>query len=520
MPKQHRRKFMKQSIAAATLAGVSSAKCLAVDDAPGASDLMFATATGALHAIQRRRVSSVELITETFSRIEKYNSKINAFVTLVEEQAMERARKADAALAKGESWGPLHGLPILVKDSYQTAGVKTTCGSQLLSGFVPSKNAVAVERLLAAGAIMIGKTNLPEFAGDIQSFNKVAGTTNNPWNLDRTPGGSTGGGAAALAAGIGYLEIGSDIGGSIRTPAHFCGVYGLKPTLNVVPLDGHIPPPPGQVDAFIELPVSGPLARSAKDLQLELEIIAGPTALEAKAYSWRLPAPRHKQLQDYRIGYVLDDPFCPVTPEVKAVLEKAVDALRSAGATLIEGWPTGVSPSKSYEVYIKLLAATFSVMQTQEELDHLASLTEDHVAFENGKQWEKGLTFSHVQWLKVAPNRIRERQTWQSYFKGVDAFLMPTDFTTAIAHDHSMPLLDRVVKTSQGDRAYLDLTAWIHFATLTGNPAVVAPVGFATDGLPVGIQIMGPFLEDATPIHLAELMESVTGRFQPPQGYA
>ncbi len=518
MPKQHRREFMKHATAAVAFACLSSAKSDAVDTSDG-NDWAFAPATDALDAIREKRVSSIELITETFARIQAYNPKINAFVTLLEEQAMERAREADAVLAKGDSWGPLHGLPILVKDSYQTAGVKTTCGSELLATFVPLKNAVAVERLLEAGAIMVGKTNLPEFAGDMQTFNKLAGTTNNPWNLERTPGGSTGGGAAALAAGIGFLEIGSDIGGSIRTPAHFCGIYGLKPSLNVVPLDGHIPPPPGQVDAFVELPVSGPLAQSAKDLQLELEIIGGPTKLEAKAYSWRLPAPRHKRLRDYRIGFVLDDPFCPVTPDVRTVLENAIVSLRSAGATLIEGWPTGVTPDKSYEVYMKLLAATFSVAQTKDELDHLASLPKDHLAFEDGKLWEEGSTFSHVDWLKVAPERIRQRQRWQSYFKDVDAFLMPTAFTTAIAHDHSMPQLDREIDTSQGARAYTDLLAWIHFATLTGNPAVVAPVGLAADGLPVGIQIIGPYLEDATPIHLAELMETLTGGFQAPEGF-
>ena len=258
---------------------------------------------------------------------------------------------------------------------------------------------------------MIGKTNLPEFAGDMQSFNEVAGTTNNPWDLDRTPGGSTGGEAAALAARIGFLEIGSDIGGSIRTPAHFCGIYGLKPTLNVVPLDGHIPPPPGQLDAFVELPVSGPLARSAKDLQLELEIIADPATLKAKAYSWRLPPPRHKRLRDYRIGYVLDDPFCPVTSEVETVLQDTIDALRSAGPTLIKGWPTSVTASESYEVYTKLLAATFSVAQTKDELDHLASLSKDHLGYEVGKHFEEGSTLSHVDWLKVAP------MAWQLGFE-------------------------------------------------------------------------------------------------------
>ncbi len=248
----------------------------------------FSSAHDALRALREGTVSSRELTQIVYQRIRTHNPKVNTFVTLVEDLAMERARQADEARASGKNWGRLHGLPVLIKDAFETAGIRTTCGSRELERNVPKDDAVAVARLKAAGAIVVGKTNLPEYAGDLQSYNEVAGTTNNPWNAGRTPGGSTGGGAAALAAGFGFLELGSDIGGSIRTPCHFCGVYGHKPTLNVVPTRGHIPPLPGTVETATDLNVAGPMARSAQDLILELEVLGGVRPEEALAYRWQL----------------------------------------------------------------------------------------------------------------------------------------------------------------------------------------------------------------------------------------
>ena len=310
-------------------------------------DPSFGTACEALQAIREGVISSTELLAHTFARIEKYDSRIHAFITMNEDEARTLAREADAALAQGTSWGPLHGLPILIKDSFATAGLRTTSGSKMLRTNVPVEDAVAVARLKKAGAIIVGKTNLPEFAGDMQSFNEIAETTNNPWDLSRTPGGSTGGGAAALAAGFGFMELGSDIGGSIRIPSHFCGVYGHKPTLNLVSLIGHIPPLPGEWSPEQDLGVAGPMARSARDLRLELEVIAGPASEEVQAYRWVIPAARGARLKDYRIGYVSDDPFCPVSPEVKESLVQAIESLRRAGADLTEGWPEGYDPGKA-----------------------------------------------------------------------------------------------------------------------------------------------------------------------------
>src|SRR5690606_37586313 len=217
------------------------------------------------------------------------NPALNAIVATDIEAARERARAADAALAAGESWGPLHGVPITIKDTFEVAGMPTTAGAKELRDHRPSSNAVAVQRLLDAGAIVFGKTNVPLYAGDLQTYNEVYGSTSNPWDLHRTPGGSSGGAAAALAAGLTALELGSDIGGSIRTPSHFCGVCGLKPSYGIIPSRGHIPGPPGTLSEA-DISVTGPMARSVDDLELALDILAGPDTPAAKGWRLELPA--------------------------------------------------------------------------------------------------------------------------------------------------------------------------------------------------------------------------------------
>src|SRR5262249_6175646 len=224
-----------------------------------------------------------------------------------------------------------------------------TAGAPQFANHVPARDAVVVARLRAAGAVILGKTNVPRLASDWQSYNEIFGVSNNPWDVTRTPGGSSGGEAAALAAGLTYLSVGSDIGGSIRVPAHFCGVYGHKPTLNVVPVRGHIPPPPNAVPGPADLAVAGPLARSAADLKAVLEILGGPDSEDATAYRWSLPPARGARLSDYRVGYVVDDPLCPVSEDVKELMTRAVEALRKGGAQLEEGWPTGVKPAEQYD---------------------------------------------------------------------------------------------------------------------------------------------------------------------------
>lgn len=475
-------------------------------------DTAFGTASQAAQAIRSGAISSSELTEHVFKRIKKHNPKINAFVTLIEEQALAQAKQADELLASKKATGRLHGVPIVIKDTFMTAGVRTTAGSKYYEKYVPKEDAVAVARYKQAGAIMLGKTNLPEFAGDWQAYNQVAGTTNNPWDVTRTPGGSTGGGAAAIAAGLGFLELGSDVGGSIRVPSHFCGVYGHNPTYDVVPFRGHIPPVPGTV-APMEFPVAGPLARSAEDLKLALEIIGGPVGHKAIAYKWSLPAPRKKRLQDYRIGYVADDQFCPLDSSVKSVMADAIDALQKKGANLTEGWPNGIDPKKSYDCYMFLLGGILTVGYPDSMVKEMAEIAK------TGNLYAKGATALYRDFMRQTEQRFRMLESWQEYFKSFDAFLLPVAFVPAFEHNHNGPMETRKLKTSEGERDYYDMSKWINFAILTGCPATVAPIGLTKSGLPVGIQIMGPYLEDATPIDIALKMADVTGGFKAPPGY-
>ncbi len=510
-----RRSFLKAAAGTSVLAPfirrMPITSAAAVDFDPD-----FGTASQAVRAIRSGVISARELTEHVYTRIRKHNPAINAFITLIEEQAMARAGQADEALAAGKTWGALHGIPIVVKDTFETAGVRTTSGSKLLENHVPGQDAIAVDRLKSAGAIILGKTNLPEFASDLQSYNEVAGTTNNPWDVSRTPGGSTGGGAAALASGMGFLELGSDIGGSIRTPAHFCGVYGHKPSLEIVPMQGHIPPPSGTITLPADLAVAGPLARSAQDLMLELEIVGGPPSLEAVTYRWSLPSPRGSRLKDYRIGYVLDDPFCPVTPEVKEVLAGAVDALGKAGVELTQGWPEGVNPQAAFDAYLPLLAAW--IVLSDEEIELMRQSLDSPWQY-YARNWLEGYESSHRRWMERSQERLKARQIWQDYFKTHDAFLMPENFVPAFPHAHNLTFFERTVSTSQGERQYGDMLRWIVVPTLTGCPATVAPAGRTRAGLPVGIQIMGPYLEDATPIHFAGALADLIGGFEPPPGF-
>jgi amidase len=477
------------------------------DSKSASQDLDFASALQAAEAIRNKRVSSVELTRRTFERIDRLNPQINAFTYQLREAALAQAKKADDAQSRGESLGVLHGVPVHVKESFGVAGHPCTWGLAPLRDSKAPRNSEVVERLLRAGAVLIGATNVPVQLMDWQSYNPIYGTTNNPWDVKRTPGGSSGGTAAALAAGLGYLSAGSDIGGSIRVPAHFCGIYGHKPTLDLVNLDGHQPGGGPILPGFSTLlAVAGPMARSADDLLAALKLMGGPFAWDAKAWKWDLPASRAQSLKAFRVGYVLDDPSAPPLPEVKAILEQVIERLGRAGATLKPGWPSGYRHTDLFNNYrFHLMAFLFSVSPPEEQKEWTKS----------GDPDTAGRT-PFARWQTENIRRLEFRAQWQSYFEEVDVFLSPVAYAEAFPHDHSEPQEKRTIVTSSGARPYMDLLKWIAPATLTGCPATVAPVGRTRAGLPVGIQIMGPFWEDATPITFARLLAQEIGGFTPP----
>ena len=482
--------------------------------APSPADrLEFASALDAAEAIRKKQISSYELTQQTFARIDKFNPQLNAFAYQLREDSLLRAKQADEAQAGGKSLGVFHGVPVHVKESFAVAGHPCTWGIPALKDSKAPSDSEVVTRLRGAGAVLIGATNVPIALGDWQSYNQIYGTTNNPWDVKRTPGGSSGGSASALAAGLGYLSVGSDIGGSIRVPAHFCGVYGHKPTLDLVDMQGHSPGGQHQAPGFSTLlAVGGPLARSAEDLLAALRLLGGPADYSAKAWKWALPAARHESLREFRIGYVLDDPYCPVTPETSAVLENAIQKLEKAGATLKQGWPARFKLEELNQNYrFHLDAFTFST-EPQEQREG-----ERKEAAASGKA-VPGLA-SFADWQQQNFRRLWYRAQWQSYFDEFDVFLSPVAFTTAFAHDHSEPIDKRKIATVDGPRDYDDFLSWIAPATLTGCPATIAPVGLGEGGLPVGLQIMGPYWEDGTPIIFAKLLAQVLGGFAAPPGY-
>ncbi|MEU4287687.1 amidase family protein [Kribbella sp. NPDC026596] len=406
-------------------------------------------------------------------------NRVNAVVETRGEFALRAADAADAAVAEGREVGPLHGVPMTVKECFNVAGMRTTWGVPAFAEYVAERDATVVERLGQAGAIIVGKSNVHTMLADFgQTANEIYGRTNNPADLTRTPGGSSGGGAAALAAGLSYLEYGSDLVGSIRLPAAYCGVYGLKPTAGLVPLDGfQVPGPPAVPNEFPNLSTIGPLARSAADLRTALRLTGGPEA----PYSWKLRPARRERLADFRVGVVTDHPAAPVSSEVGDVLSDTIDRLGRSGAKIVEGWPEGVEPAEQAEAFGFQVGLFFTL--------------------HGGAPASASL----VEVIEQERRRVAARMRWQQYFDDVDVFLCPTSFTTAFPHD-DRPFEERTITTSYGEQRYDAQVFWIAHASLTGHPALSMPIGRTPSGLPVGGQVIGPWHEDDTAITFAELL--------------
>ena len=484
------------------------------------TELAFKSATELAAAIRAKEISSRELLDLYLARVETHNPKVNAVVTVDEEGARQRALEADEALARGEVWGPLHGLPMTLKDAFETAGMRTTGGTPDYRDHVPTVDADVTARVRAAGAVIFGKTNMPVGGVDWQSFNPVFGCTNNPWDLGRTPGGSSGGSSAALAAGLTGFEVGSDLAGSIRWPSHCCGVYGLKTSYRIISPRGHVPPAPGTL-APMDLAVMGPMGRSADDLDLGLDVLAGPDPVRAAAWRLELPAPPATSLAEARVAVWLNDDFCPVDDEVVAVLQGAVDAVRDAGATVDQS-ARPVEMGEAVQLYYGLLMALGGAMSGDEEFAAMVELaaTAPDDDMSDSVLMARGITQRVRDWQQLNEQREQVRARWASFFDDFDVLLCPVAPTPAFPHDHNPDESARRIVVNGEERPYVDtVVPWAGLLTMPYLPSVMAPVGLTGGGLPVGIQVVAPYLHDRTAIHFARQLADLVGGFVPPPGY-
>ena len=483
------------------------------------SEWSFKTAVETSAALAAKKVSAVELAQDAIGRIERHDGKINAICVRDFERGLAAARAADAELARGVK-KPLLGIPMTVKESYNVAGLPTTWGNPAQKDFTPTEDALPITRVKDAGGVILGKTNVPLGLGDWQSYNEIYGTTNNPFDLGRTPGGSSGGSSAALAAGYGPLSIGSDIGGSLRVPAFHCGVYAHKPTFDLVAMRGHTPPPVPPLPSNRDLSVIGPMARGAADLSLLLDAMAGPDPLDAgKAYRLELPAARHSELKNFRVLLIDTDPVMPTGAAVRGTLDRLAAGLTKSGVRIDRSSPLLPDFAASTRLYMRMLmsflAASFAPEVYAGAQAAAAALPADDTSL--AAERLRGIALSHREWLMADGGRSRLRAQWREVFKTYDAVICPIMPTQAYPHDHSDDQEKRRISIDGKDYVYPDQLSWPGIATLPGLPSTAIPTGFAPDGLPVGVQIVGPWLEDRTPLKLAELIEREFGGFVPPK---
>jgi amidase len=450
-------------------------------------------------------------------RIEQHDAALNAVVVRSFEAALARAREADQAQARGESWGVLHGLPMTVKEAFDVPGMPTTWGFETFKSNIPKQAAQAVQRLLDAGAIVLGKTNVPVALGDWQTFNPVYGTTNNPWDIQRGPGGSSGGSAAALAAGLTPLELGSDIGASIRNPAHYCGVYGHKPSWGVVSMAGHELPGVACID-HLDIGVVGPMSRSAQDLRLTMDVLASPLQLFGlhgwQAAQWRKP---RRELKDLRIGFIFDDEQAPVDAQIQDQLKALAEFLKRQGfAIMMNSKP--VESASSHRTYMHLLRAATGAMlddASYEQMKRRADASDPSLDTIRERTW-RGSALSHRDWFKFDQHRAQLRTQWQQYFESVDLLIAPIATSTAFAHNHVGERWERMITVNGKPQPSTDSLFWAGLPGVVGLPATAIPIGLSHEGLPIGSQIIGPALSDPQCIDMAQWLEKEWYGFVPP----
>jgi amidase len=474
-------------------------------------DFLDRDATDQLAALTAKRVSAVELLKASLARHERTHPRLNAVIAVGAERALERAAAVDDLRMRGEAVGLLAGLPMTVKDTLDVVGLPASSGLKHLRQR-QADDASAVKHARHAGAVIWGKTNTPVMAGDWQTFNGLYGTTNNPWDEARTPGGSSGGAAAALAARVTALEIGSDIGGSLRVPASFCGVYSHKPTWGLVDQRGHVPPSPGSWSQR-DLNVVGPMARSARDLRLLLSVIEdGPLGAKAP------PA----DLKDAKIALWLDEPSFPLDPEVRAALESFAAELTAAGAQVTPIASPAHMPTlmSAYQVLLGAVLGEDMPAATLRGMERMRGLARWQLARGAGPTSTAAMTLAytatHREWMAADAVRARLRHEIGGIFARFDVILAPIAPLAAFPHDHRPFTRRRLVASDGGAMPYASMLNWISLATALHLPATAIPAGPAASGLPVGAQLIGPLHGDARTLAIAQAIEENVRGFTPP----
>jgi amidase len=468
--------------------------------------------------LRRREISSEELTRYFIDRIERLDHAINAIVVRDFDQALEAARRADLELARGDTTRALLGLPITIKESFDVSGLPTTWGSPHHRTNIAARDSEVTKRYRIAGAHLLGKSNVPFMLRDFQTDNVLFGRTRNPWDTARTCGGSSGGGAAAVAAGLTALDHGSDLGGSVRNPAHFCGVYSHKPTWDIVPMQGTTVP---DVHSLPDMGVVGPIARSAEDLRLALGVVAGAEPLRAPAWRLELPPPRHTSLRGLRVALWPNDAVSPVDAEIRERVQHLADVLTRSGAVVSDRARPAFDPAAYRQAYVALVNSLIgaNVSDDEYEQNKLRAAEFDPTDTSKPAAVARTLVLDHRAWLNYHSQRMRLRECWRRFFDDWDVLVCPIMATTAFEHD-DRPMMERVVMVDGAPRPYFEQVFWASLATLAYLPATAFPIHPAKQGLPIGLQAIGPDFADYTTIEFTRLVAEEIGGFRGPIGFA
>jgi amidase len=479
------------------------------------TDLGFLPASRLTRMVRRGDIGCLEMLDHFIERVERLNPQLNAVVVKDYDRARKRARALDRT--RGDQRGALLGIPMTVKESFDVAGTPTTWGQKERVNHKAAEDALAVKRLEAAGAVVFGKTNVPVNLADWQSFNPVYGATNNPWHEAHTPGGSSGGSAAATAAGLTGLELGSDIGGSIRVPAHYCGIFGHKPTWGLIPPRGHSL---SGAAAMTDISVIGPLTRSAEDLALALDALYGPDSAETQL-TFRLPPPGNKRFSDLRIAVWSSQPGHTTDAETTGLLDDLAKFLRSAGAKVSRTARPAFDPNEAFHLYLKLLYAALSGRAGAAELERTRAAVRKLKADDMSADavMIRGVDMTHREWLGLNERRHQLRRVWSAFFQDWDVLLCPVIASPALPHMQEGETWERSHVIDGVEIPYNDMLFWPGLTCGYHLPASVAPLGMSKSGLPIGVQIVGPLYGDRLTIHVAGLLEKTWRTYESPHDW-